>query len=133
MAANPVLTAAVGAALSAQVLKFLLFYWRRRRARWERLVGPGGMPSAHAAMVSALAAGTARRYGPQSAAFAVAAVVALIVLYDAVGVRRAVGIHAQALNRLARDGERRLSESVGHTPYEVLVGTLWGIAWALWL
>lgn len=134
--ANVVLSVAVGAALSAQVIKFLLFVWYRKRARFDRLIGAGGMPSAHSAMVTALASGIGRHWGFGSPAFSVAAVFALIVLYDAVGVRRTVGLQSRVLNRISqRDGgseaEQRLPEFVGHTPVEVLAGTVWGVIWVL--
>lgn len=139
---NPVLLTALTAALSAQVLKFLLYAWYRRRARLERLLGAGGMPSSHSAMVAALVTGIGRRYGPHSSAFAVATVFGLIVLYDAIGVRRAVGLQARYLNRLQRalsvhpvrmgEEPQDFPEYIGHTPVEVLIGTLWGVAWAIW-
>ncbi len=129
---NKVLISALAAAVTAQILKFVIYTLPRRKARFERLVGAGGMPSSHSAMVSALVFSLGFRYGWKSAAFAVSCVFGLIVLYDAISVRRTVGLQSRYLNRLARSDrysseEPSLPEFVGHTPVEVLAGTLWGL------
>lgn len=133
---NPSLAAAVSAALSAQAIKFGWDFVRRRRARLGRLVGAGGMPSAHSAMVAALATAFAIRDGVGSASFAISTVLALIVIYDAVGVRQTVGLQSRFLNRLQRrapsGSEDPFPEFVGHTPLEAVAGALWGVLWS-WL
>lgn len=135
---NPVLSVAVGSAVSAQILKFLLYIGLKRRARFERLVGAGGMPSSHAAMITAVVSAVGHDYGWNTPLFAMSAVFGLIVLYDAVGVRQTVGLHSRYLNRWTRQQpetmtERPFLENVGHTPIEVVAGMAWGILWAFWL
>jgi acid phosphatase family membrane protein YuiD len=129
---NRVLISALTAAVTAQLLKFLIYALPRRRPRFERLVGAGGMPSSHSAMVAALVFSLGFRYGWKSAAFAVSCVFGLIVLYDAISVRRTVGLQSRYLNRLSQSDnypseDASLPEFVGHTPVEVLAGTLWGL------
>ncbi len=98
------------------------------------------MPSSHSATVSALAVSVGLREGFDSALFAVAAVFALIVMYDATGIRRAAGLHAQLLNQLVEELQKLvergfarepLKELLGHTYLEVLVGALLGLLVAL--
>ena len=98
------------------------------------------MPSSHSALVTALATGVAITEGLQSALFAVAALVAGIVMYDAAGVRQAVSIQARILNRMLdeifeqqRFNEKRLRELIGHTPVEVFVGASLGLVVGLLL
>jgi acid phosphatase family membrane protein YuiD len=103
----------------------------------ERMVGSGGMPSSHSSTVSALATATYMEFGSGSFEFALAAVLAIIVMYDARGVRRETGIQAKLLNdilKLFEDMGRKelsayekLKEFVGHTPLQVLMGALLGI------
>lgn len=109
-----------------------------RDLNFRRFVGAGGMPSSHAALVVALATGVGREMGWESTEFAIALILALIVMYDAAGVRRAVGNQAEVLNKLLDEvvhkgefREERLKELLGHTPKEVLAGALVGIvvAW----
>jgi acid phosphatase family membrane protein YuiD len=92
------------------------------------------MPSSHSALVTGLATATGRVAGLDSPFFAIAAVLAGIVMYDAAGVRRAVSIQARILNQMIDDAfqgkpfaEKRLRELIGHTPVQVLVGALLGI------
>jgi acid phosphatase family membrane protein YuiD len=133
MGSNRMLILAVTAMLSAQVLK-VPFHWLIRR-EWDpgRVVGAGGMPSSHSAMVTALATAVGYTRGWHSNLFAVTVVFALIVLYDAVGIRQAVGRQSQFLNRVQRETDigqvvrQELPELVGHTPLEVLAGALWGV------
>lgn len=137
--ANIVLRASLLAWVAAQFLKFLLVLLRQRRFDVARLVGAGGMPSSHTAFVSALAAATGRTVGWESPLFAVALVFASIVVYDATGVRQAVGRHAEVLNKILEDLYRgravppaRLRELLGHSPLEALAGAALGVltAWA---
>lgn len=132
---NVVLMTAVTAWFLAQILKTLTSFWKQREFKAERLVGAGGMPSSHTSLVVSLATAVALRDGPESPLFAMAVVLAGIVMYDAAGVRRAAGKQARVLNKLVREmrvehtfKESRLKELLGHTPLEVLAGALLGIA-----
>jgi len=120
--------------LIAQSLKLCLHTARRRRLDLRILAETGGMPSSHSALVMALTAALGRVNGVNSAVFAVALVLSIVVMYDAQGVRRAAGLQASVLNRLVNDlmaqrgiREDRLRELVGHTPVQVLVGAALGI------
>ncbi|MCX6003196.1 MAG: divergent PAP2 family protein [Chloroflexi bacterium] len=105
--------------------------------------GSGGMPSTHSAMVSALATAVAMTDGFGSTFFAISAILAVIVMYDAAGVRQSVGQQSVVLNRIIRELRDRqplikleadLRELMGHTPFQVIVGCVLGIAVAwLWL
>ncbi|MEW6524819.1 MAG: divergent PAP2 family protein [Bacillota bacterium] len=135
---NRVLWASLVAWALAQVLKFVVVLVMDRRVDLTRLVGAGGMPSSHTAFVSALALATGRVEGFHSPLFAVAFVFASIVMYDATGVRQAVGKQAEVLNKIVDDlyhaagiREERLRELLGHTPVEVLAGAVLGITVAV--
>lgn len=131
---NRILVLAVGASLSAQLLKVLTHLGSTGRWDWSRAWGAGGMPSSHSAMVTALATGLGYQHGFDSGLFAIAAVFALIVLYDAMGIRHVVGQQGEFLNRLQKEGTltskrpEHLPELVGHTFWEVLLGVAWGVA-----
>jgi acid phosphatase family membrane protein YuiD len=124
---------ALTASMSAQLLKVPVYRIWRRRWDWRRAIGAGGMPSAHSAMVTSLATAVGYARGFHSDLFAITMVFALIVLYDAVGIRQAVGRQSAFLNRMQREtpiGEviqTHLPEFVGHTPLEVLAGAAWGV------
>jgi acid phosphatase family membrane protein YuiD len=116
---------------------------QKKRLDLRYLVISGGMPSAHSAVVSALATSIALIQGLGSAAFGLSAIVALIVMYDAAGVRQSVGKQSIVLNRMIRelsqrrtitDLEHDLKEFIGHTSFQVIIGGLLGvgIAWS-WL
>jgi acid phosphatase family membrane protein YuiD len=130
---NRALVLAVGASVTAQLLKVLTHFMRTRKVVWSRAWGAGGLPSSHSAMVTALATALGYRYGFDSGLFAVAAVFSLIVLYDAMGIRQAVGHQGRLLNRMMRagvladGGQEPMAELVGHTFWEVLVGVMWGL------
>jgi acid phosphatase family membrane protein YuiD len=135
---NKVLISAVLAWFSAQVTKMIRDAVNGK-FRWDRLTGAGGMPSAHTSLVvsSAMACGLTTGFG--SPLFGIAFVVAGIVMYDAAGVRHHAGRQARIINRIIQDMKAehplrkiRLKELIGHTPIEVLVGALQGIAVA-WL
>ena len=108
-----------------------------RRLDWHRLLGDGGMPSGHSATVTGLATATLLRFGAESFAFAVSAVLAIIVMHDAMGVRWQAGQHARTLNLLLRrtgesiPPEALLEELLGHTPLQVAVGALLGVGVAV--
>ena len=124
--------------LIAQTLKVLIGVFREKRFNFKWFVGTGGMPSSHAALVSALATSVGLEMGFASSSFAIALVFAVVVLFDAQGVRRASGQQAEALNRILDDiywkrgiKEERLKELLGHTPVEVLAGIGVGVLVAL--
>ncbi len=134
--ANRILVAAVLSWAAAQVIKTLINYGFTRSFNPERLIGSGGMPSSHSSFVSALAASSAIHLGLDSPEFAISFVLAFIVMYDAVGVRRETGKQAELLNEIMAvfqdyegfpNAEERLKELVGHTPLQVLFGSLLGI------
>ncbi len=134
------LTAAAGWFI-AQVLKTFIHFLLLKEFKAERLVGSGGMPSSHSSTVCALVVATFYEFGSESFAFAMALTFAIIVMHDAMGVRRETGIQAKLLNDIIRTFENmgrselsaydKLKEFVGHTPLQVLVGALLGIATAI--
>ena len=137
---NRIFMAAATGWLVAQVLKTLIHLYFSGKFDAERLVGSGGMPSSHSATVCALATAAAFEYGGGSPEFAISAILAIIVMYDARGVRRETGLQAQVLNELIElfeklgqplSYEEKLKEFVGHTPMQVLVGAILGIAIAI--
>jgi hypothetical protein len=132
---NRVLVAAFLAWALAQISKIFYELILQRKLILSRLVSAGGMPSSHSALVTGLATATGREIGVTSPIFAIAVVLASIVMYDAAGVRRAVSIQARILNQMIEEAfqgspmaEKRLRELIGHTPVQVLVGALLGIA-----
>jgi acid phosphatase family membrane protein YuiD len=124
----------------AQMIKVIIGVIRQRKFDFRWLVGTGGMPSSHAAGAACLATSLGLEYGFNSAYFALAASFAIVVMFDAQGVRRSTGKQARILNKVMEDiywqgriSEGRLRELVGHTPVEVLVGALLGILVAFFL
>ena len=136
---NPILTVALLAWFVAQVLKTLINFILLGKFQLERMWGDGGMPSAHSATVCAMVIATARSEGFGSAIFAVAAVVAIITMHDAMGVRRETGEQAKVLNKMIEQWidiseqnstflqNMHLKEMVGHTPLQVMAGMVVGI------
>ena len=131
--ANDVLAACVIAWAAAQLSKPLIHYVHTRRLNLRYFVTAGGMPSTHSAVVVALATRVGIDTGLSSVPFALAAIFATVVMYDAAGVRRAVSLQARVLNRMLTEmieaqhfNEERLRELIGHTPFEVFVGALLG-------
>jgi acid phosphatase family membrane protein YuiD len=136
--ANDVLIVSLLALGLAQLSKLLIFVLREGKLRVRYIATLGGMPSSHSAFVTAMATRVGMEYGVQSGLFAVAAIFAAIVLYDAAGLRRAVSHQAMILNRILEEvieyqrfNEKRLLELLGHTPFEVFVGLLLGVVVAL--
>ena len=133
---NRVLIAALLAWALAQGLKMPVEYARTRRWNWALLLRAGGMPSSHSSLVTALAHGIGLLAGYDSAMFAIAVVVAMVVIYDATGIRRQSGLHAEVINALVRDlleghpmrHEKQLREVLGHSPLEAIVGIFLGLA-----
>lgn len=131
---NVILMSSLTAWFLAQVLKTMTAYWKEGKFNAKRLVGAGGMPSSHTALVVSLASATGIHTGFNSPLFALSVVMASIVMYDAAGVRRAAGKQAKVINKLVVEmkvqhnvRETRLKELLGHTPLEVLAGALLGI------
>ena len=135
---NDSLIVAIVAWSMAQFSKLLIILLRERRLDLPNFMSAGGMPSSHSAVVVALATRVGMNDGVASTTFAIAAIFASVVLYDAAGIRRAVSIQARILNRMLEEvieyqrlNERRLLELLGHTPFEVFVGSLLGLLVAL--
>ncbi len=117
-----------------QLWKFISRALLDHRIDLDLLIAPGGMPSSHSALVSALAMSVGLNDGFGSTVFAISSVMALVVMYDAAGIRRAAGTHARMINRIVDEllsgepwTEDRLREILGHTPYQVAVGCLAGL------
>ena len=140
---NYVLVIPASAWAVAQLIKVVLGLVREKRLGLRYFVASGGMPSSHTALVCSLATAVALTQGVGSVFFAITAIFALVVMYDAAGLRQAVGKQAEVLNRIARElwlrrhvgeMERDLRELIGHTPFQVIAGAVLGIAIAwLWL
>ncbi|RDY24840.1 divergent PAP2 family protein [Romboutsia maritimum] len=133
---NKVLGISIFACFLAQFIK--IFTGKQKRVDISRIVISGGMPSSHSSFVTSLATVIGAEKGFDSSNFAIAAVFALIIMYDASGVRRAVGKQAAILNQMLDDfhkgkhiEQNRLKELIGHTPKEVILGALLGIITAL--
>ena len=134
--ANPVLALGVLAWLIAQVIKVLLNVVQRNTWDLKILLSSGGMPSSHSAFVCAIAGSIAQMHGLNSTLFALAAALALVVMYDACNIRRAAGEQAKILNYLLGHLDqispelagKALQELLGHTPLQVFMGALLGIA-----
>ena len=161
LTSNYILNVGVLSWFIAQALKTLLVFIPTHKIVWERMVGSGGMPSSHSALVCGVTMATAKKLGYASPEFALALTLAGIVMYDAMGVRRAAGEQAKVLNRMVIDfrmmlqmlkeemdalarGEsapvdlekrtsKELKEFLGHTPLEVLCGAALGILIAVLL
>ncbi len=138
-ATNYILISAIASWLTAQILKGLTGIFKLKKFTvTEFLFGTGGMPSSHTAAVCALICASAVKCGLGSSELAISAVLAMIVIRDATGMRRQVGEHAKALNSIfkelseaKRDRElthKALGELVGHTPLQVLAGAIVGFA-----
>ena len=139
---NKFILTGASAWLIAQVVKTIIHAVINKKIVFERLVGDGGMPSAHSATVSALAAFAAFHEGPGSFHFAAALFLAIIVCHDAMGVRLETGKQAKLLNEMLKAfedltkkdlPETKLKEFVGHTPIQVVAGILTGIAVATFM
>ncbi|MDE6960585.1 MAG: divergent PAP2 family protein [Lachnospiraceae bacterium] len=143
---NKMLVCGVSGWAVAQILKTCIYALVNHEIRWERMVGDGGMPSGHSATVSAMATASGILYGIQSFEFAIASMLAIIVMHDAMGVRMETGKQGKVLNEMIEffrtEGfveafrkndkmyefwEASLKEFVGHTPLQVAAGCLLGI------
>lgn len=144
---NPVFWAAMIGWSLAQFLKPIIGYLQRREWDWALLLRAGGMPSSHSALVAATAHAIGLYEGFETSLFALAVAVAVVVIYDATGIRREAGKHAALINAIIQDlreghplreeTQKQLKEVLGHTPLEAFAGTLLGIAiaqvlWFVW-
>ncbi|HEY9895842.1 MAG TPA: divergent PAP2 family protein [Candidatus Sericytochromatia bacterium] len=133
---NQVLLVALIACLVAQAMKLVIELAKQHKVNLRVLVETGGMPSAHSALVAALATGVGQTSGWASSEFAIAVIFAVIVMYDAAGVRQAAGKQARILNQIIDEffqedqqfNEARLKELLGHTPVQVIAGLILGVA-----
>ncbi|HOP75498.1 MAG TPA: divergent PAP2 family protein [Bacillota bacterium] len=140
IAANQILGVSLTAWFLAQFLKGIFYFIKEKRINFRRFVGAGGMPSSHSALVSSLTVAIGITEGWDSPIAALSVVTALIVMYDAAGVRLAASKQAIVLNKMLdevfEEGEfhqERLKELLGHTPIEVFAGAALGIVVALLL
>ena len=139
LAQNAVLITAIISWLIAQIMKVILVFIINKKLDFGRIVGSGGMPSSHSSFVVSLAVATGITSGFNSTIFAICACFALVVMYDAAGVRRSAGQQARILNQIVdnwgrgdfEDTDKRLKELLGHTPMEVFAGAFLGIIIAL--
>jgi hypothetical protein len=139
---NQVLWAGVAAWAVAQIIKVPYSYLQEKRWNWSLLFRAGGMPSSHAALVTAITHAVGLYVGFDDPLFAVAFMVAMVVVYDATGIRRQAGLHAALINAMIDDlasghvlKSEQLLEVLGHTPLEALAGVVMGliVAQGMWL
>lgn len=135
---NPILLSALVAWTIAQILKVLIEFVTLKRWNWALLFEAGGMPSSHSAMVSSAALSIGLFIGFDQPVFAVASILAMIVIYDATGIRREAGRQAALINTMIEDlakgkldQQDRLKEVLGHTPGEAILGMLLGLVIAV--
>ena len=135
---NQILLTAIVSWALAQLIKIGIELIRTHRINWQLIFATGGMPSSHSSLVVALATATGLRQGFDSPLFAIATVLAFVVLYDAQGIRRQAGNQARIINRMLQNVEnagikvdKNLKELLGHTPIQVMGGTILGIIVAL--
>jgi len=141
---NKALIAGLIAWLIAQVIKLPLNYLFTRRWNWALLLTTGGMPSSHSSLMTGTVFAIGLYHGFDNPIFALGVAITMIVTYDAAGVRRQAGIHAQRINVLFDEllqghifSDKDLREVLGHTPLEVMGGILLGLViatgqWLLW-
>ncbi len=141
---NYVLVGAMIGWAIAQLLKVPIEYLQTHRWNWALLIQAGGMPSSHSALIVGITHGIGLSVGFGTPLFALAFAIAMIVIYDATGIRRQAGKHAELINAMINDlaaghplKEEQLREVLGHTPLEALGGILVGlisaqVTWMLW-
>lgn len=135
---NRVLITGLVAWLIGQGLKVPVEYLLNKKWNWGMLFSPGGMPSSHAALVTSVALAIGLQEGFGTPLFGLAIALAMVVVYDAAGVRRQAGMHAERINKIMKDlleewgvPEGELKEVLGHTTFEVIAGILLGCVLAL--
>ena len=145
LVSNPLINVGVVSWALAQLLKTIIHMIKHHEFKKERLAGAGGMPSSHSSLVCSVLLMSFLEYGFSSPIFAMAFILAMIVMYDATGVRWAAGLHAKAINdivdylgdesdhkeRILNDMIPELNESLGHRVIEVICGALLGFSVAL--
>lgn len=132
---NEILQTAVLSWFVAQMIKILLTLFKEKRLDFTRLFGSGGMPSSHASFTVSLAVSVGFSSSFSSIEFALAAAFAIVVMYDATGVRRSAGEQAAILNKIIdrigketiSETSKKLKELLGHTPVQVFAGAILGI------
>ncbi len=131
---NDIFIVAFVAWFIAQLIKVILTFIKDRKLDASRLIGSGGFPSSHTSFVMGMSTAVGLKLGFDSLFYAISLTMSLVVMYDASGVRRAVGKQAEILNAIIEDlyahkqiGDDKLKELIGHTPFEVLAGALLGI------
>lgn len=137
---NRILSITLIAWAFTQTIKVTLGVIREKKFNFSWFIGTGGMPSSHAAGATALAVSSGLELGFSSPIFALAFVFAMVTMFDAQGVRRAAGEQAKILNKVIDDiywqgkiGSGQLKELLGHTPFQVLIGSIIGALIALGL
>lgn len=117
-----------------QTFKVITDLIKNKKLNVRRIMGAGGMPSSHSAIVCSLAVCIGKEYGLSSGVFALSVIMAFVVMYDAAGVRRAAGKQATILNKILEtpglttgEVQEKLIEALGHTPVQVIVGAIIGI------
>ncbi|MGD8749677.1 MAG: divergent PAP2 family protein [Balneolaceae bacterium] len=141
---NRVLITMLTAWLLAQIIKIPLDYLYTRRWNWALLLSVGGMPSSHSSLLTSATVAIGLYHGFDNPLFALGVAITMVVTYDAAGVRRQAGVHAQRINMLFNEflrghmfDQKDLREVLGHTPLEVTGGVLFGIVvatvmWLIW-
>lgn len=133
---TPLWAALIGWA-AAQGIKIILALITDRKFDASRIMGTGGMPSSHSSFTMALSFSIGKYHGFDSPLFAIALIFSFVTMYDAQGIRRAAGKHAEILNNLILEHKMpdvgELKELLGHTPLEVAAGAMLGLAIGLWL
>ena len=134
---NHSLLTGLAAWLLAQILKPPMEYLRKGKWNWGYLLSAGGMPSSHSALMTSVTTAIGLYHGFDTPLFALAFAISMVVTYDAAGVRRQAGMHAEKINLMINEllsghpvSDRRLKEVLGHTPRQVVVGSLLGILMA---
>ncbi len=141
---NHMLWTALAGWFLAQALKIPIDYLQNRHWDWASFFAAGGMPSSHSALVTSAALAAGLYHGFDSPIFALAVAVAMVVVYDATGVRRQAGMQAQKINVMVEEllkghpiSQQQLREVIGHTPLEAIGGVLLGLVvaqgmWFIW-
>mgnify|MGYP000923001865 CR=1 FL=1 len=142
---SPIALAAFGALFLTQLLKVPIDYLRKKEWNWSLIINSGGMPSSHSALMGSVTTAIGLYHGWGSPIFILGLAITVIVVYDATGVRRQAGLHAERINEIVRealahrnlpeDEVKFLREVIGHSPTEAAVGLLFGVVFAIiiWL
>ncbi len=133
---NRILDIVVVSLVVAQTLKVIFYFFKEKKLNLRKYLDTGSMPSSHSASVSSLATAVGISEGVDSVCFAISLIFSLVVMYDATGVRQAVGKQAVVLNKMINNirkkensvlFEENMKELIGHTPLEVLAGAALGV------